>query len=185
MTQQIIDIGTGPGIGDGDPLRVAFSKINQNFTEIYSGNVTVSGNSSPVTSVAGKAGNVLLTVGDVQGACSQGYALSLVNEAVLVSQAATQLYVDSHPGPVGPKGLDAYEEALQLGFSGTLSDWLASLVGEAGVATVPVPSTSKGQIGDTAGMIAADAIYLYYCYAAYTNGTDDIWKRIANDATTW
>lgn len=83
MAQQIIDIGTGPGIGDGDPLRVAFSKINQNFTEVYTGNVSVSGNSSSaVTSVAGKVGDVLLTVNDVQGACSQGYALNLVTNAV-------------------------------------------------------------------------------------------------------
>lgn len=83
MAQQIIDIGTGPGIGDGDPLRVAFSKINQNFTEVYTGNVSVGGNSSSaVTSVAGKVGNVQLTVSDVIGACSQGYALNLVTTAV-------------------------------------------------------------------------------------------------------
>lgn len=35
MTQQIINIGTTPGDGSGDPLRVAFDKINQNFSELY------------------------------------------------------------------------------------------------------------------------------------------------------
>lgn len=37
MTKQIIDIGTSPNKGDGDPLRIAFDKINNNFTELYTG----------------------------------------------------------------------------------------------------------------------------------------------------
>lgn len=37
MTQQIINIGNAPGDGSGDPLRTAFNKINQNFTELYAG----------------------------------------------------------------------------------------------------------------------------------------------------
>lgn len=36
MTQQVINIGTAPGNGSGDPLRVSFNKINNNFTEVYS-----------------------------------------------------------------------------------------------------------------------------------------------------
>ena len=35
MTQQIINIGTGPSTGDGDPLRTAFNEVNSNFTELY------------------------------------------------------------------------------------------------------------------------------------------------------
>jgi len=35
MTQANIDIGTGPSIGDGDPIRTAFNKVNENFTELY------------------------------------------------------------------------------------------------------------------------------------------------------
>ena len=38
MTKQTIDIGTSPNKGDGDPIRVAFRKINDNFTELYDGN---------------------------------------------------------------------------------------------------------------------------------------------------
>jgi hypothetical protein len=44
MSQQIIDIGSGAGAGDGDDLRTAFDKVNQNFANIYSGNVTVQAN---------------------------------------------------------------------------------------------------------------------------------------------
>lgn len=37
MTRQNINIGTSEGQGDGDSLRAAFQKINDNFTELYSG----------------------------------------------------------------------------------------------------------------------------------------------------
>jgi hypothetical protein len=36
MAQQIINVGSGINDGTGDPLRTCFTKINQNFTEIYS-----------------------------------------------------------------------------------------------------------------------------------------------------
>jgi len=36
MTQEIINIGAVPNDGEGDPLRTAFQKINNNFTQLYS-----------------------------------------------------------------------------------------------------------------------------------------------------
>jgi len=36
MTKQVINIGTSVNKGNGDPLRTAFTKINENFTELYS-----------------------------------------------------------------------------------------------------------------------------------------------------
>jgi hypothetical protein len=35
-TQEIINIGALPNDGEGDPLRTAFSKINNNFAQLYS-----------------------------------------------------------------------------------------------------------------------------------------------------
>ncbi len=35
MAQQTINLGT-PDKGNGDPLRVAFAKVNANFNELYS-----------------------------------------------------------------------------------------------------------------------------------------------------
>lgn len=35
MAQQIINVGTSPNKGDGDPIRTAMGKINNNFTELY------------------------------------------------------------------------------------------------------------------------------------------------------
>ena len=34
MAKQIINIGTADQ-GNGDPLRTAFNKVNENFTELY------------------------------------------------------------------------------------------------------------------------------------------------------
>ena len=37
MAKQVIGIGTTPNDGTGDPLRNAFNKTNENFTELYDG----------------------------------------------------------------------------------------------------------------------------------------------------
>ena len=47
------------------------------------------------------------------------------------------------------------------------------------------PITSKGATGDTAGLVAFDSVYLYYCTGDYTDGTTDIWKRVAWAIDTW
>ena len=56
MAQQTIGIGSAANDGTGDPLRTAFNKINDNFTELYGTSafgqqITLSGNkvSSNVT----------------------------------------------------------------------------------------------------------------------------------------
>lgn len=64
MSQENINIGSTPNAGDGDPLRTAFTKINYNFTELYS---NVANLTSSVTSVAGRTGNIQLTVQDITG----------------------------------------------------------------------------------------------------------------------
>ena len=38
MARKEINVGTSPNKGDGDPLRTAFRKINDNFAELYTGN---------------------------------------------------------------------------------------------------------------------------------------------------
>lgn len=37
MAKQTINIGSEANAGNGDPLRTAFDKINDNFTELYNG----------------------------------------------------------------------------------------------------------------------------------------------------
>jgi len=41
VTQRIVLIGSGPNSGTGDNLYTAFKKINDNFTEVYTGAVTI------------------------------------------------------------------------------------------------------------------------------------------------
>lgn len=50
MTQQIINVGSGPSAGDGDPLRTAFIEINSNFTELYG---TINGQAVTYSNVSG------------------------------------------------------------------------------------------------------------------------------------
>ena len=109
MAQQIIDIGSLPSDGSGDPLRTAFDKVNQNLTELYSvlipptGSNTIPTIGSPVTSVAGKIGNVILTVDNIIGAVSQNYVDNKVGELVYdsindqiidISQASPEIVAD-------------------------------------------------------------------------------------------
>lgn len=54
MAQQIINIGSSPNDGAGDPLRTAFEKCNDNFTELYT---TSGGGTGTVTSVSVNAAN--------------------------------------------------------------------------------------------------------------------------------
>lgn len=121
MSQEIINVGTTPNAGNGDPLRTAFIKVNSNFSELYT---NVSALSNSVTSVAGRTGNIQLTVQDIIG-------------------------------------LNTYLKITS------------------------VPVTSKGIVGDTVNDVITDSTYIYYCTETYTDGTADIWKRIAWSADTW
>jgi len=67
-----ISVGTGLGKNDGESLFSAFTKVNENFANVQS-NVNALSNS--VTSVAGRQGNVQLTVIDIIGF----NAVSIVN----------------------------------------------------------------------------------------------------------
>lgn len=51
MAKQVIGIGTAPDDGTGDPLRTAFGKVNDNFTELYNDLGQNADSSSPLASV--------------------------------------------------------------------------------------------------------------------------------------
>ena len=42
MAKQTINIGTAPNDKTGDQLRTAFTKVNDNFTEVYSTSISIS-----------------------------------------------------------------------------------------------------------------------------------------------
>ena len=61
MAKQIINIGAAPNDGQGDPIRTAFDKANENFTELYAG----AGGGGNVDSVNGETGVVVLDGTDI------------------------------------------------------------------------------------------------------------------------
>ena len=63
MAKQIINIGSGELTGDGESLRSAFDKINDNFDEVYTGSGTTLG--SDTTPALG--GNLDLSGNDITG----------------------------------------------------------------------------------------------------------------------
>jgi hypothetical protein len=72
-----INLGTTAGDHTGDPLRTAFDKINKNFWDISQGTAGVTVISS-VDSVAGRTGNVTLTVNDIAGAITSGQVSAII-----------------------------------------------------------------------------------------------------------
>ena len=84
MTQQVIDVGNVANDGQGDPLRTAFTKTNDNFTELYNiggisgiangtSNIQIVENSTVSVSAANVA-NVLVVSGT--GATVKGTLLA-------------------------------------------------------------------------------------------------------------
>ena len=75
MAKQTVNIGSAANDGTGDPLRTAFDKINDNFTELYSDDA------GDVNSVNGASGTVVLDTDDI-------------------AEGSTNLYNATHTGDV-------------------------------------------------------------------------------------
>jgi hypothetical protein len=59
MTREIINVGTTPNDGLGDPLRTAFTKTNNNFAELYS-RLQSDAPTTPMGSVGDLAGMIAM-----------------------------------------------------------------------------------------------------------------------------
>jgi hypothetical protein len=70
MAQQTINIGTVANDGTGDPLRTAFDKVNDNFTELYNDDA------GDVDSVNGQTGTVVLDSDDIAEGATNEYLLA-------------------------------------------------------------------------------------------------------------
>ena len=82
-------VGNTANDGTGTPLRNAFEIIDQNFANILAQGNAVAG----VSSVAGRTGNVVLTVNDVSGAVSLGYVNTAITAGnTFVTQSIASAY---------------------------------------------------------------------------------------------
>lgn len=123
------------------------------------------------------------TVNIAAGTNSENPVIATLNSAGTFSAPSLQTGVyTSNPEtrPSNPaKGMIIFNDTTGQfeGYNGTTWTDYAGLVA--------APTSSKGAAGDTVGMIAADANYLYVCVATYTDGLTDIWSRTAVTASTW
>jgi hypothetical protein len=90
-TQQIINIGALPNDGEGDPLRVAFGKINNNFSNLFSTFV----NTSNTYTTGNTVGQVLFET--PANAFTQGQFYIRSNDPGTNDSQASQLYAQINP----------------------------------------------------------------------------------------
>lgn len=125
MAKQTVDVGTSASDGNGDDLRVAFTKINENFDELYSGNVEVTAANVLVYSVAGRTGNVVLTVNDISQAASKSYvntsiASNLANvtgsitNSINANVAAANAVISNHTARISTLESNAATQATSI-----------------------------------------------------------------------
>jgi hypothetical protein len=78
MAQQIINIGTTANDGTGDPLRTAFDKCNDNFTELYAGG---GGGGGGIGGNTGSTDNAILRADGTGGSTLQTSGITIADGA--------------------------------------------------------------------------------------------------------
>jgi len=176
MSLQTINIGTAANSKNGDPLRTAFTKINQNFAEIYAGladvdnYVTLSTTGQTITDTSGVTNYTLKiangTTGSIFGIGTGTNSYGVANDSLNNSLSG---YV--------PYNATASTMSFNVpGYAGSLT------VNASGVVTVPnglvIPTGTKASTATgTAGQISYDSTYMYICISTNT------WRRVALGGT--
>ena len=75
------------------------------------------------------------------------------------------------------------ENSAYVGDASIVDNQIATL-GDIAYTRVNVPTSSRGQAGDVAHLVADDTLHHYFCTGTY-DGTTHIWKRIAWSNNTW
>jgi hypothetical protein len=95
MAKQTINIGTTANDGTGDPLRTAFDKVNDNFTELYADDT------GDVDSVNGQTGTVVLDSDDIaEGSTNEYYTEAKVSANTSVVANTAKVTNATHTGDV-------------------------------------------------------------------------------------
>jgi len=146
-----VDIGSGPGLNDGESIYSAFYKVNQNFANVQS---NVNSLTNSVTTVAGRTGNVVLTVNDIIG-LSNAYAIA---SSTATANTAMRGYVDTKIAANiaalingAPGALDTLQElAAALGnnasYAATITNSIANTNSNITLANTSMKGYVDGQI---------------------------------------
>lgn len=167
MAKQVINIGTTANDGTGDPLRTAFDKVNDNFTELYSDD------SGDVDSVSGSGG---LEVDQSTGAVTVSISDDGVTYAKMGSEFTTAAVisasdVDFSSAQVFTKTLSG---ATTLTFSNVSTGMVKDLV-ITGDFTLSLPASVKTISGTYDGTVS-NLIQI-----VSTNGATEQWASISQE----
>jgi len=116
MAQQTVNIGSSANKGDGDPLRTAFTKINENFTEVYADIAAIDPNTA--TDIKGSvfADDSTLLVDGVNGtipAANLTGALPAIDGSALTGVASAFSDLTGTPTTLAGYGItDAFDGAF-------------------------------------------------------------------------
>ena len=161
MAQKNINIGSSANKGDGDPLRTAFSKAEDNFTDLYARIVVVEGQ----VGIANQGGATIQQsiIGDVIGSDS----------TVIVNHATSTVTAQNIVGNL--KGSVVADDSTVIidGVSGTIPYSVLS-----GTPTIP---TNNNTLTNGAGYLTAETITLTTLKTEVAASTDfaDFKTRIA------
>jgi hypothetical protein len=158
MSKLHINIGNSANDRSGDPLRLAFDKVNQNFDELYA-NLT-----SYLPNPSGSSGKFLST-----------------NGTSLVWSPAVK-FVQSGTVPTGDTSTLWYDQVSGRVYTWYENNWVDASPPLSDFKRVP-PTTPQGSIGDIEGQWSGDFNYYYYCSDNFTGNNAPIWRRIAFDSS--
>jgi hypothetical protein len=169
MTQQIINIGAAPNDGEGDNLRTAFDKVNENFSNVWAqgpvdSNVRIQGNTISTLQVnqdlalsPNGVGNIRLNNNTIPGVNNTWFLGSTTNRwrGIYVGNVdATSLSIPSVANVSIGGGVNGY--VLQTNGNGVLS-WVAQSGGGNGL---PGGANTQIQFND-AGAFGGDVDLTY------------------------
>ena len=203
MAQQNIDFGSFPDDPDADPIRVAFTKVQNNFDEIYAGltgSSVLSVNRTPGAgvTVSSPTGNVIVSANI---ACVQVSTSTLSigrggngSKTATITQGSQTLVVDIDPGNVRSNNFSAANGGLAL-FNGTLTSnsnsqpnvtSLGNLV-RANITGSLIANSINSNTYVSAAYFVGDGANLSNVYvpANYTiqNGTSNVYTHLNSNVT--
>jgi lysophospholipase L1-like esterase len=126
MAKQTINIGTTANDGTGDPIRAAFGKVNDNFTEIYTANTGTNTGDETLESIKSKLGITTLSGSNTGDQDLSAYATITGVAAESTARAAADIALRL---PVASGLIGAWDSDLTTLSSGKIASW-TSLLGD-------------------------------------------------------